>query len=148
MAKFNEADKINIGIKFDQPGIGYKSPPRQPGRLRHRDGQDHRGRLGIKPENIEWVETVSENREAFLQKGTVDLILATYSITDERSKSSVRRAPTTSPARTCSSADDAAIDGRKDLKGKKVCSVTGSTSLKHVEAYGASPRGSTPTPSA
>ena len=33
---------------------------------------------------MEWVETVSDNREPFLESGKVDLVLASYSITDER----------------------------------------------------------------
>lgn len=41
-------------------------------------------KLGIEPEDIEWVETVSKNREPFLQNGTVDLVIASYSISDER----------------------------------------------------------------
>ena len=81
------AGTIKIGVKFDQPGLGFKEPADGTRRLRRRDRQDRRGgarhRAGDK---IEWVETVSENREPFLQNGTVDMVVASYSITDERRK--------------------------------------------------------------
>ena len=58
--------------------------------------------LGIAPEDITWTETISDNREPFLQSGEVDLVLASYSITDERrAESSARPGPTTSPASSC-----------------------------------------------
>ena len=48
---------------------------------------------------MEWKETISDNREPFLEAGEVDLVLASYSITDERrAESSARPAPTSSPA--------------------------------------------------
>ena len=43
------------------------------------------GELGEFDEgSIEWVETVSANREPFIQEGTVDLVVATYTINDDR----------------------------------------------------------------
>ena len=43
--------------------------------------------LGIDPDDtskVKYVETISDNREPFLEDGKVDLVLASYSITDER----------------------------------------------------------------
>ena len=43
--------------------------------------------LGIDPEDtskVKYIETISDNREPFLEDGKVDLVLASYSITDER----------------------------------------------------------------
>ena len=42
--------------------------------------------LGIAPEDIEWKETISDNREPFLKSGEVDIVAASYSITDDRRK--------------------------------------------------------------
>ena len=33
---------------------------------------------------MKYIETISDNREPFLEDGKVDLVLASYSITDER----------------------------------------------------------------
>jgi hypothetical protein len=49
--------------------------------------------LGIDEDGIEWKETVSNNREPFLENGQVDIVVATYSITDERKKGRRLRRP-------------------------------------------------------
>lgn len=142
MAKWNEAGKIKIGVKFDQPGIGYKKPGTD-----NPEGFDVEmakyiaGDLGIEPDNIEWVETVSQNREQFIQKGTVDLVLASYTINDERRKVVGQAGPYYVTGQQFLVASDASwFTKNEDIKGKKVCSVTGSTSLDSVaEKYGAKP---------
>ena len=53
--------------------------------------------LGISADKIQWVETVSQNREPFIQNGQVDIVVATYTINDTRSRSSTSPVPTTSP---------------------------------------------------
>ena len=85
MKELAEAGKVKIGVKYDQPGVGFKSAASDtPTGFDPEMGKIIAGALGIKPDNIEWVETISDNREPFLQKGTVDFVLASYSITDER----------------------------------------------------------------
>ncbi|SDT11620.1 glutamate ABC transporter substrate-binding protein [Actinopolymorpha singaporensis] len=142
MAKFAKAKKIKIGIKFDQPGIGYKKPGTDtPTGFDVAMAEIIAGGMGIEPKNIEWVETVSKNREPFLQKGTVDLVLASYSITPERRQVVGQAGPYFVTGQgLLVRKDDKSIKSGSDLKGKKVCSVTGSTSLKQVEEkYGANP---------
>ncbi|MFD2079973.1 glutamate transport system substrate-binding protein [Actinopolymorpha cephalotaxi] len=142
MEKFAKAKKIKIGIKFDQPGIGYKKPGTDtPTGFDVAMAEIIAGGMGIEPKNIEWVETVSKNREPFLQKGTVDLVLASYSITPERRQVVGQAGPYFVTGQgLLIRKDDKSIKSGADLKGKKVCSVTGSTSLKQVEEkYGANP---------
>lgn len=43
-------------------------------------------KLGYSEDQIVWKEAPSKQREAMLQNGDVDYIVATYSITDERKK--------------------------------------------------------------
>ncbi len=43
-------------------------------------------KLGYSEDEIVWKEAPSKQREAMLQNGDVDFIVATYSITDERKK--------------------------------------------------------------
>lgn len=45
---------------------------------------DVAGHLGIEPSGITWRETISATRETDLTSGTVELVVATYSITDKR----------------------------------------------------------------
>ena len=69
-----DAGSIKIGVKFDQPGIGNKEPGTDtPAGFDIEMGRIIAARLGIPDDKIKWVETVSDNRESFLDNGTVDL---------------------------------------------------------------------------
>ena len=97
--------------------------------------------LGIEPEDITWTETISDNREPFLTSGEVDLVVASYSITDERRQVVGQAGPYYVTGQQLLVAADSDIDSLDDVKGTEVCSVTGSTSLENIEAEGATPRG-------
>jgi glutamate transport system substrate-binding protein len=142
MAKFNEAGKITIGVKTDQPGIGFLEPGADaPTGFDIEIAKIVAAERGIEPSGIEWKETVSANREPFLQNGTVDMVAASYSITDERRELVGQAGPYyVTGQQLLVSKDDTSINGPDDLTGKKVCSVTGSTSIDTVEKeYGANP---------
>ena len=142
MAKLSDAKSVKIGVKFDQPGIGYKKPGTDtPEGFDVEMAKIVAAKLGIEPGQIEWVETVSKNREPFLQNGTVDMVLASYSITDERRETVGQAGPYyVTGQQLLVRKDDSSITGPDALTGKKVCSVTGSTSIKTVqEKYGAAP---------
>ncbi len=143
MAKLADKGSVTIGVKFDQPGIGFKEPGSDtPQGFDIEMGKIIAGQLGIKPENINWKETVSDNREPFLQNGTVDMVLASYSITDERRQVVGQAGPyyVTGQQLLVREADKNKITKPEDTKGKKVCSVTGSTSLQRMQDdYGSNP---------
>jgi len=144
MAKLQEAGKIKIGVKTDQPGIGFKDAGSDvPEGFDIEMGRIIAGGLGLEDDQIEWVTTVSDNREPFLQKGTVDIVIASYSITDERRQIVGQAGPYyVTGQQLLVAADDDSISGPDELEGKKVCSVTGSTSIDTVEKkYGADPAG-------
>lgn len=142
MAKLHDAGKVKIGVKFDQPGIGFKKPGSDtPQGFDIEMGKIVAAKLGIDPSKVDWVETVSKNREPFLQNGTVDFVIASYSITDKRREVVGQAGPYyVTGQQLLVRKDDSSINGPTDLSGKKVCSVTGSTSIKTVEEkYGAAP---------
>lgn len=144
MAEIADAGKVKIGVKFDQPGIGFRGAGQDtPTGLDPEMGKIVAGQLGIAPEDIEWVETISNNREPFLQNGTVDFVIASYSITDERREVVGQAGPYYVTGQDLLvAADDDSITGPDDLEGKKVCSVTGSTPIALIEEeYGADPAG-------
>lgn len=144
MAELQEAGKVKIGVKYDQPGVGFKSAASDtPSGFDPAMGKILAAKLGIAADDIEWVETVSANREPFLQNGTVDFVIASYSITDDRRKVVGQAGPYYVTGQSLLVAkDDDSINGADDLKGKKVCSVTGSTSIETVEKeFGATPAG-------
>ncbi|SKB03184.1 glutamate ABC transporter substrate-binding protein [Aeromicrobium choanae] len=144
MAELQEGGTVKIGVKFDQPGIGFKSAASDtPTGFDPSVGKILAAKLGIDAGDIEWVETVSANREPFLQNGTVDFVIASYSITDERRQVVGQAGPYYVTGQSLLVAkDDDSINGPDDLEGKKVCSVTGSTSIETVEKeFGATPAG-------
>ncbi|WEV79426.1 glutamate ABC transporter substrate-binding protein [Janibacter cremeus] len=143
MAELADAGKVTIGVKFDQPGIGYMPPGADvPEGFDIEMAKIVAGKLGIAPEDITWKETVSDNREPFLENGTVDLVLASYSITPERREVVGQAGPyyVTGQQLLVREEDKDKITGPDDLEGVKTCSVTGSTSIKTVEEeFGAEP---------
>jgi glutamate transport system substrate-binding protein len=144
MAELQEAGTITIGVKFDQPGIGFmRTGADAPEGFDPEMGKILAAGLGIEEDDIEWKETISDNREPFLQNGEVDLVIASYSITDERRQVVGQAGPYyVTGQQLMVAADDDSISGPEDLEGKEVCSVTGSTSIETVEVeYGATPRG-------
>jgi glutamate transport system substrate-binding protein len=143
MAKLAKEGKITIGVKTDQPGIGYLEPGAdEPTGFDIEMGKIVAGKLGIAPEDIEWKETVSDNREPFIQQGTVDLVIASYSITPERRAIVGQAGPyyVTGQQLLVREEDKNKITRPEDTKDAKVCSVTGSTSIETIEKeYGANP---------
>jgi glutamate transport system substrate-binding protein len=143
MAELADAGKVKIGVKYDQPGIGFLEPGAEaPTGFDIEIGRILAAGLGIEDGDIEWVETVSDNREPFLQGGRVDWVIASYSITDERRAVVGQAGPyyVTGQQLLVREEDKEAITTPEDTEGKKVCSVTGSTSLQRMEdEFGASP---------
>jgi glutamate transport system substrate-binding protein len=143
MADLAEQGSITIGVKTDQPGVGFTEPGAdEPTGFDIEMGKYVAAQLGISEDNIEWKETVSDNREPFLQNNTVDIVIASYSITPERLAIVGQAGPyyVTGQQLLVREADKGKITGPDDLAGAKVCSVTGSTSLDTVQQeYGADP---------
>ena len=129
----DESGKIRIGIKFDQPGLGFKKSGTYVG-FDVDVAKYVAKKLGYSEDEIVWKEAPSKQREAMLQNGDVDMILATYSITDER-KNAVSFADPYFVAGQdlLVRKDDHSINGPEDLNGKRLCSVTGSTSAATVK---------------
>ena len=125
--------KITIGIKFDQPKLGFK------------DGATYTGfdvdvatyiagELGFSPDKIVFVESVSAQRETLLQNHQVDIIVATYSITDARKEKVQFAGPYFIAGQDLLvKVDNTTITGPESLDGKKLCSVTGSTPAQNIK---------------
>ena len=124
---------FKIGIKFDQPGLGLKK------------GSDYTGfdvdvakyvakELGHSESDIQWVQAPSAQRETLISTGQVNMIVATYSITDKRKQQVSFAGPYFIAGQDLLvRADDSSITGPDSLTGKKLCSVTGSTSAQKVK---------------
>lgn len=125
-------DKVKIGIKFDQPGLGFKDGSKYTG-FDVAVATYVAGKMGYKPDQIDWVQSPSKQRESMLKAGTVKMIFATYSITDKRKQEVSFAGPYFVAGQSVLVKADSAISSVADLKGKKVCSVTGSTSVDNLK---------------
>ena len=134
MAKLKEAGAVKVGTKFDQPLFGLKNLEGKPEGFDVEIAKLIAGEMGIAPDKIQWVETVSANREPFIQQGKVDYVVATYTINDERKKVVDFAGPYYEAGHDIMAAkgNPDGIAGPDDLAGKKVCSVTGSTPAENI----------------
>ncbi|MEU6915555.1 glutamate ABC transporter substrate-binding protein [Streptomyces olindensis] len=126
-------DKIKIGIKYDQPGLGLKEPDGSFSGFDVDVATYVAKELGYEPDQIEWVETKSADRENALSRGDVKMIAATYSITDERKQKVDFAGPYLLAHQDLLVKKDSDITKATDLNDKKLCSVTGSTSAQNVK---------------
>ncbi|MGW4822621.1 glutamate ABC transporter substrate-binding protein [Streptomyces sp. NPDC004227] len=125
--------KVKVGIKFDQPGLGLKQPDGSYAGFDVDVATYVAKELGYKPDQIEWVETKSADRENALARGDVKFIVATYSINDERKQKVDFAGPYLLAHQDLLVKADSDISKGTDLNGKKLCSVTGSTSAQNVQ---------------
>ncbi|MFI8895199.1 glutamate ABC transporter substrate-binding protein [Streptomyces paradoxus] len=126
-------DKIKVGIKYDQPGLGLKEPDGSFSGFDVDVATYVAKELGYEPDQIEWVETKSADRENALSRGDVKMIAATYSITDERKQKVDFAGPYLLAHQDLLVKKDSDITKATDLNEKKLCSVAGSTSAQNVK---------------
>lgn len=125
MGKIQEAGEMNIGVKFDVPPFGFNNP--QTGEVEGFDvdlGRYIAARLGVEPV---FREANSDNRIPLLVDGTIDLILSTMTITEERDLEIDFSEPyyvANGDVLVPSGSDIQTLD---DLNGNRVCTALGST---------------------
>jgi len=143
MDRIQKAGTITVGVKFDQYGVGFRNLAT--GKL---EGFDIRmaevvaAGLGLEPRQIRYVQALSAEREDLLQQGQVDIVIASYSITEKRQTKVGQAGPyfLTHQRLLVRAGDKHKITAPNDPPQITVCSVTGSTSLERVRGrYDAPP---------
>ncbi|WP_344358730.1 glutamate ABC transporter substrate-binding protein [Streptomyces gobitricini] len=137
-----ERGKLIIGSKADQPYLGFEDQA-----TKKRSGFDVEiakmvaAELGFTESQIEWKTVDSSTRETAISKGQVDYYVGTYTINDKRKAQVGFAGPYyKAGADLLVRKDETAITGPETVKGKKVCSIKGSTPLQEIKQpkYGAS----------
>ncbi len=130
-----DENKVVIGTKFDQPGLGLKNPDGSMSGFDVDVATYVAEQLGYTPDQIEWKEAPSGQRETLIQNGQVDFIAATYSITDARKEKVSFAGPYLVTGQSLLvRADNSDIVGAESLENnKKLCSVTGSTPAQRIK---------------
>ncbi|MDT4961092.1 MAG: glutamate transport system substrate-binding protein [Pseudonocardiales bacterium] len=131
----DKPNKLTVGIKFDQPGLGLKAPD---GTFKGFDVDVAKyiaKELGVKEGDITFKESKSAERENLIEKGEVDYIVATYSITDVRKEKVAFAGPYfVAHQDLLVKSSNTKITGPESLTGNmKLCSVKGSTPAQKIK---------------
>lgn len=139
MADIAEAGTMTVGTKFDQPGFGLLGLDDVPEGFDVEVAKIIAGAMGIAEDDIEWVQASSDIREQVIEDGEVDMVVATYTINDERKERVTFAGPYYEAGQMLMVAEDQdAIEGPEDIAENpdlKVCSVTGSTPSETIREY-------------
>ncbi|AZZ54764.1 glutamate ABC transporter substrate-binding protein [Rathayibacter iranicus] len=128
-------DAITIGVKEDQPGLGYLDAA-----TGERTGFDIEiakwvaASLGFSADKITYTSIPSANREASIVNGDIDYYVGTYSITDKRKEQVGFAGPYFETGQQLLvAADNSTITGPDSLSADtSVCSATGSTPIQNI----------------
>lgn len=133
MAEIATEGTIRIAIKTDQPLFGYQSGESAPEGFEVELGRIIAGELGIAEDGIEWVPVASADREIYLTSGYVDLVIATYTITEKREEFVAFAGPYYRAGQaTLVLADDDSLSEPDALAGVEVCAAAGSTAAARL----------------
>ncbi|MGC4891313.1 glutamate ABC transporter substrate-binding protein [Micromonospora sp. DT227] len=135
--KVKSAGKVVVGVKYDQPNLGYKDAQGKRCGFDIEIAQYVASTLGVDPAKIEYKEIASANRETAIKGGEIDYYVGTYSITDKRKNDVSFAGPYFVAGQDLLvRKDESSITGKDTLKGKKVCSAIGSTPIQKVRDEG------------
>ncbi len=133
LRKVQDRGKMIIGVKYDVPTFGYLDP-----RTNQLQGFDvdlgkaiAREVLGSESK-AEFTQARSADRIPFLNSGQVDLVLSTMTANEERAREIDFTETYYVAGQSLLVRRDSTINGIRDLAGKSVCSVSGSTSEKNL----------------
>ena len=134
--RIKSAGVVKVGVKEDQPGLGYLDPT-----TRERTGFDVdvarwiAASLGYDEDKIEFTAIPSANREQAIVNGDIDYYVGTYSITDKRKEQISFAGPYFITGQgLLVAADNDKITGKDSLTAEDiVCSATGSTSIQRIK---------------
>jgi glutamate transport system substrate-binding protein len=133
--KIKGRDHAIVGVKADQPNLGYKDANGKRCGFDIEVARMVSAQLGLDPDKIEYKEIPSANRETAIAGGEIDYYVGSYSITDKRKKQVSFAGPYFIAGQDLlvRKADTSMDAGKEALKGKKVCSATGSTPIQKVK---------------
>ncbi len=119
--------KLTVGVKTDYPPLGFLDKKGVHKGFDIDIAKALSKELFGKEDAVEFVSVTSENRVPLLTSGKIDLIAATLTITEERSRDVNFSIPYFITAQTILVRADSKITKYQDLAGKKVATIRGST---------------------
>ena len=122
--------KVIIGVFSDKAPFGYVDDA---GEYQGYDVEFANRLVADLGTDVEWVATDPANRVPFLESNKVDIILANFTVTDERAEKVDFSLPYMKVQLGVVSPDDALITGVGDLADKKLIVVKGTTAETYFE---------------
>jgi len=125
--------KLIVGVKYDQPGFGLNDPisKKLEGFEISMAHEFAKGLFGGE-DKIEFIEAVSANRIPFLQEDKADIVIATFTINDQRKQQIDFSDAYYVAQQKLLVKKGSPIKSVADLAGKNVATVQGSTSEKNL----------------
>lgn len=141
MARLSEAGAITIGSKFDQPLFGLKGLDNKPAGFDVEIAKIIAADLGIPEDGITFIETPSKVRDEAVSSGKADLVIATYTINDDRKTRVTFGGPYYLAGTQLLVPKGSAITGNDSLSDPsvKVCTVTGASYIDALTEFLNSP---------
>ena len=134
-AAMQQRGRVVMGVRNDQPGLGFQDATT--GQYSGFDVEIARlvaAQLGFGADKIDYKVVPSAAREDTIERGEIDYMVGTYTINDNRKQRVSFAGPYYVAGQSLLvRSDDTAITSKDTLKGKKVCSVTGSTPIQRVK---------------
>ncbi|GAA4614197.1 glutamate ABC transporter substrate-binding protein [Saccharopolyspora hordei] len=135
--RMKQRGRVEVGVKEDQPGLGFRDPvTNQYSGFDIEIARMIAAQLGFDPNTqIDYKPIPSTAREQAISTGEVDYYVGTYTINDKRKEQVGFAGPYYMAGQDLLvRADNTDITGKDSLKGKKVCSATGSTPIQKVKS--------------
>ena len=133
MSAIQERGRLIVGVDQNTFMFGYRDP--SSGQLEGFDidlAREIARRIFGDPDRVDLQVVEANHRESALESGQVDLVVRTFSITCERKKNIDFSTTYFYAKQKILARKDSGIGSAADLSGKRVCSVSGTTSLKRV----------------
>jgi glutamate transport system substrate-binding protein len=135
MARLQQAGTITVGVKFDQPGVGFRNlATGKPEGFDIEMAKLVASRLGLDTDDIRWVQAVSRNRVGFIEEGKVDIVIASFSITPDRRNRVGQAGPYYAAGQQLLvRKSDERITGLETVGNATICTVDDTTSAATVK---------------
>ncbi|MEV0162776.1 glutamate ABC transporter substrate-binding protein [Nonomuraea fuscirosea] len=123
-----DKDELVIGVRTDLPSVGFRAG----GKFDGFDVDVARyvaGRLG---KEVSFLGVLAADREKVLTQGRADLVVATFTIDQDRKQRVLFAGPYHVSYQDILTRRDDTISNVRDLKGRKICEVQGANAAKRV----------------
>ncbi len=120
--------KMNVGVKTDVPGFGMQDLSGEFKGMEIDLARKIAESMGLKASSVNFIGVTAKTRGQLLDSGDIDMVIATFTVTEERKKTWNFSTPYYTDAVSLLVKNNGKVTGYKDLADKRVGVAEGSTS--------------------